>query len=160
MMMQRKQSGMTLIELMIVVVIIGILASVAYPSFRDQSIRTKRAAARSDLLELSHFMERAFTAQGRYDDPNNAGALLTALPFTTSPQEDTNIAYDITLPVLNATTFTLRADPAARPQRVDTDCGALTIDQTGDRCILGGGAGNCISNAAGAQLTRVRDCWK
>ena len=37
-----KQKAFTLIELMIVVVIVGILAAIAYPSYQDSVIRSSR----------------------------------------------------------------------------------------------------------------------
>jgi type IV pilus assembly protein PilE len=72
-----SQRGFTLIELMVAVVVAGLLAAIAYPSFTD-SIRKSR---RADAIEA---MNRVQQAQERYrsNNPNYADAtqLTTAWP--------------------------------------------------------------------------------
>ena len=148
--------GVTLIELLIVVVIVGILAAISIPSYRGYAIDTSRKAAAGDLQELSLFLERAFSAQGRYDDVANAGNLVTAFPFTTSPQGDANPKYNISLQALNATSYTLRGVPTGG-QSEDTQCGELRIDEAGTQCILAGAT--CSDSATQADREAVADCW-
>lgn len=64
--MKKKQCGFTLIELMIVVVIIGVLASVAYPAYTDSVRKGRRAQARAALLELMQQQERFMTQRNCY----------------------------------------------------------------------------------------------
>lgn len=58
--------GFTLIELMITVAIVGILASVAYPSYRSSVLKGKRAEGRAALLDLAQQQERYMTQNGSY----------------------------------------------------------------------------------------------
>jgi type IV pilus assembly protein PilE len=60
-----KQSGFTLVELMIAVVIIGILAGVAYPSYVDSVMRAKRSDAMNAMLSLQ-LSQQKFRANCRF----------------------------------------------------------------------------------------------
>jgi len=110
-----KENGFTLIELMITVAIIGIIASIAYPSYQDSVRKTRRAAAQADLVELASFMERTFTTDNSYAS--------AALPALGTEQ------YTVDLQIQTATAFRLRAIPTGA-QATDT-CGTLTISNTG-----------------------------
>lgn len=61
-----KQSGLTLIELMIVVIIVGILATVAYPNYRDYAARAKRSEAKAALLKIATNQERVYLQDNSY----------------------------------------------------------------------------------------------
>jgi prepilin-type N-terminal cleavage/methylation domain-containing protein len=61
-----SKNGFTLIELMIVVAIIGILASIAYPSYQESILKSRRADAKGALLGFANAMERHFTETNSY----------------------------------------------------------------------------------------------
>jgi type IV pilus assembly protein PilE len=127
----RAARGFTLVEVMIVVVIIGILASIAYPSYQQYVLRAARAEAQAILMETAQFMERYHTTNNSY-----TGA---ALPSNVSPKTGT-VRYNISFSsVPTDTTYTVQAVPTGA-QAADA-CGTLTIDHTG------------ATGAAGS------DCW-
>lgn len=138
---KRCNTGMTLIELMIVIVIVSILATVAYPSYQNYIIRTNRAAATACLLELSQFMERLYTQKMTYSPAPPVP--LAAL----SCRNDLAERYSFVLINRTARAYTLAAQPATIQK--DPDCGILTLDQTGLK-----GAKNGTAN-----LDNVRQCW-
>ncbi len=61
-----RQRGVTLMELMIVVVIVGILSAVAIPSYRRYMVRVKRVDATRELLSLAQRLERCYTRTNDY----------------------------------------------------------------------------------------------
>ena len=73
----RKMRGVSLLELMIVVVIIGLLAAISYPSYREFVERAKRTEARALLLQIAVDQERFYIqnstfgnmADLQYDEP-------------------------------------------------------------------------------------------
>ncbi|MCB5188826.1 prepilin-type N-terminal cleavage/methylation domain-containing protein [Methylobacillus caricis] len=65
--MQSSNKGFTLIELMIVVAIIAILASIAVPSYSKYVARAKVAEAISQLSDIRNRMERSYQDRRLYD---------------------------------------------------------------------------------------------
>jgi len=129
--------GFTLIELMIVIAIIGILAAIALPSYREYLKRGDRASARSALLEAQQFMERYYAANDRYV---SAASVSPTLPVRIATVPTESPKY--TLSVSSTTnTYTVTAAP------ISTDkCANLTVTHTGARGTSSG-------------LT-VQECWK
>lgn len=108
--------GMTLIELMVTVAIIGIIASIALPSFQDQIVKSRRGDGKTQLLQLQ-MQQESFRLE------NNAYATTAQL---TLPAND---YYTFTASNISASTFTLTAT-AKSSQTSDTDCTPLTLDQS------------------------------
>jgi len=121
---KHRENGFTLIELMIVVVILGILAAIAYPSYQEQVRQTRRANAQADLMELASYMERYYTENFTY-----AGAENT-LPINQSPKTGTAYYIIAANPAPTATAYTIVAT-AQGSQANDANCTPLTITQTG-----------------------------
>ena len=71
--MARRESGFTLIELMIVVAIIGILASVAMPQFRDYAARAKVSEALVQLTNCRNIIQEVYLSGGSLPGIGNWG---------------------------------------------------------------------------------------
>ena len=72
--MRRYMRGITLTELMVVVVIIGILTAIAYPNYREFVARSKRNEARAALLQIATLQERFYLQNNTYTmDMTNLG---------------------------------------------------------------------------------------
>jgi general secretion pathway protein G len=72
----RGTHGFTLLELMIVVSIIGILATLAVPSYQSSVVKAKEAALRQDLSTLRDVLDQHKADQGKY--PPSLSALVSA----------------------------------------------------------------------------------
>lgn len=139
--MKNRNSGFTLIELMIVVVIVSILAMVALPMYKDSVRKGRRADAKAALLENAQFMERIYTESYRYDK-NSAGTTIAngSLPVPQSPKDGSTKFYNLMFaagPAQN--TYTLQAVPTG--DQASDPCGTLTLTQTGVKGA--GGTGSC-----------------
>lgn len=147
----RRQSGFSLIELMIVVVVIAILAAIAIPNYRDYTVRTRREAAGACLTEIAQAMERRYTECLAYDRARNGETPPTCADTTDVPQcgqtgELAGHYATPTLPTLDARNFTLSIAPTGAQATADTKCGTLTLDNRGTKgaSVSGANANECF----------------
>ena len=120
---KRSVKGFTLIELMIAVVIIGLLAAIAYPSYTGIIQKTRRQEAQRTLLESSQVMEGFYAMNVNYSGAVTANKLTI---FTES--KEFSDYYNLTA-VAASSTFTLTATPYG--DQANDSCGTLTITQNG-----------------------------
>lgn len=101
--MRKNMLGVTLVELMIVVIIVGILAAVGYPNYRDFSDRAKRTEAKAALLQITANQERLYLQANSYTDD------IKDLGFATDPFITDSGLYSVTVTAGDANNFTARA---------------------------------------------------
>lgn len=125
--MYRKMRGVTLMELMIVVVVVGILAAVAYPNYREFAARAKRTEAKAALLQIATNQERFYLNANTYTaDMTNLG-----FPVAANFLTDTG-SYVISVNAADGAGFTA----TATYQNADAEagkCATFTIQANGNR---------------------------
>lgn len=116
--------GMTLIELVIVMAVMGILIATAVPSYRDHMLRVHRTEAIRLLLQASMCQERVYANNGNYD---------TNQCYPTSEYQQYRLSY---IPSeTQSDTYLAIATPAGA--QLADPCGRLSLDQNGARDISG-----------------------
>lgn len=133
--MQNKQQGFTLIEIMIVVVIIGILASIALPSYQEYVRRSNRAEGQAFLLDVAARQERFYAQNNSY-----MTAIADVAKLGLSGTSSETGKYTLTMSADDGYTLT------ATPTFTDPKCGNFVLNSLGERTMDGGG-------------TR-EECWK
>jgi type IV pilus assembly protein PilE len=139
---RRSMLGITLLELMAVIMVIGILGMIAIPSYRQYVMRAQRGDAKSALLQLQTNQERYYLANRTY---GTVAQLIAAnlLPGDARSERGT---YDIVVDVADATTYTARATPragAAFDMTTDDQCTSFSITAQGVRTATGTDPDRC-----------------
>ncbi|BEP35597.1 type IV pilin protein [Variovorax sp. V59] len=129
----RKRNGFTLIELMITVAVIAILASIAYPSYQQYIIRSKRSAAQAQMMDIANRQQQFLLANRSYATKD----ALTTSGYTLPAEVAANYGYTITLQDASTAvpSFLLTFSPTSTgSQRGDGD---LTLDNQGVKTPAG-----------------------
>ena len=130
-----RSRGVTLLELMAVVVIIGILGSLAVNSYRGYLLRTNRTDARMTLLRAQAAQEKFFLQNSRYAA---TAELSTAPPAGLGiPAASPGGHYTITLARPSTTQYTVTATAVGGQANDTAACRTLTINETGARTPTG-----------------------
>ena len=123
--MRKSMRGVTLTELMIVVVILGILAAVAYPNYRQYAARAKRVEAKSALVQIATKQEAFYLQNNIYTED------MTLLGFATDPFVSDTGSYQIDVdPGANANFFSATAVYLNADAELGK-CASFTINATG-----------------------------
>ena len=141
--MRKANLGVTLIELLMVIAILGILTAIAIPSYRAYMIRANRSDAKAALLSTAGALERCFTRYNDYTLKADGGSCEVVLPVTTE-----NKTYSVEADADNggivATSFAIRAVPQGK-QAADTGCANLGLT-----------SGN-VKRTSGTKT--IEECW-
>ncbi|MFU8763238.1 MAG: type IV pilin protein [Haliea sp.] len=120
---RQTQRGITLVELLIVLVILGILVGVALPAYQNQIIRGNRAAAQAVMLDIANRQQQRFLSDRSYANK----ATLESSGFSLDPDVARNYTYTITLGTGVVPTYVMTFSPTGS-QAKD---GNLTLNEQG-----------------------------
>ena len=124
-------TGLTLVELMVVLVIIGILGAVAVPTYQQHILKARRTEAKTALLRLAANQERHYLQNNTYTDD------LAALGFVAGVSDSG--LYTLSVPEADASNYQAVAVPtpgggfSGVNMSSDTACARFSIDARGRR---------------------------
>ena len=123
----RGKEGVTLLEVMIVVVIVGILAAIAIPAYNDYITRARRSDAFTALETVRAAQEMYRAERGEYRNSTDFNNDL--LPGCRSDMAGNNYTISVATGAAPATTFTATATPTSTGKQADDF--TFTVDQDG-----------------------------
>lgn len=158
---RRRQRGFTLIEVMITVVIVAILASVAYPSYLEYVARGHRTQLKAQMQAAQQWMERRYSERYFYGNEAGADTAPTAFDdqlFVTSPSKGEGDArYNLSVAISDSGQSYVITAERAGTMSADR-CGNPTVDNHGVKGVVL----NSLSGGSyeGDTAKAVADCWR
>jgi type IV pilus assembly protein PilE len=134
--LSRAAAGFTLIELMIVIAIVGLLASLSYSTYTQQVAKGRRAAARALIQDVLQHEERYYTLNNTYT------VTLTDMgyPATLHTNGDT---HNITLAVPTGGAIATSVAVKATALITDAKCTSMTLTSTNAQSGTGSQSSVC-----------------
>lgn len=121
--------GFTLIEMLIVVVIIGLLAAVAFPTYQNFIRDARRADAKAALMDLASAMERHYSENLTYAGAADNSNVPTMFADQVPTDGGDEVYYQLRIPSADADSYTLRANPV----NAQSEDGYLRLRSNGQR---------------------------
>ena len=118
-----RQSGFTLIELMITTAIVAMLAAVAYPSYTRYIVRSNRTAAQAQMLDIANREQQFLLANRAYATK----AALEASGYSVPTNVSGKYSYDITVGTNAVPSYTITFTGT----ETQVGDGALTLNSEG-----------------------------
>jgi type IV pilus assembly protein PilE len=152
--MRRKNAGFTLIELMITLLVLGIVAAIAVPSYRSYVLRANRTEARAALLGLAAAEEKYYLQCNTYvstldstkDNTCAATGVAASLKYAATSERG---YYTIAVTAADTNTWTATATAVgSQPQSSDTKCQFFQLTSAGVKTAKN--SGNAANDA---------ECW-
>lgn len=165
-----RNKGFTLIELMIVVAILGVISSLALPSYTEYMRKAKRSDAKVELLRIAQLQENFFVQNLSY------AKSLKQLGFSVNSVGSAKGLYNISVtsktpaacdpnaaPPISCLTYELTAIPVTgKGQEHDKNCNGFRVDNVSRQWAKGYGSGTFPASAAVATAThreKATECW-
>ena len=149
--MRKMMYGVTLVELMVVIVILGIIAAFAVPGYRQYMMRANRTDATTALLRIAAAQERWFIANGQY--ATTAAELQNSPPAGLGFNSTERGFYNLNVrPAAGgpAVGYTVLATPVAGERQADDEqCQGFAVNERGQRQATDGGGGDTTD-----------ECWR
>lgn len=135
---KRRMRGVTLMELLVVIAVLGTLAAIAVPSYRRYLIRSQRSEAKIALLQLQTAEEKYYLQNNAYTNDITGATNATPPGLGMGSMTETR-KYDLAVVTANnGQTYTATATPrAGGGQADDVQCLNFTINERGTRGVSG-----------------------
>lgn len=151
---KKHAAGFTLIELVIAVVIVGILAAIAIPSYRSFIVKGNRAVAQRALIELATKQEARFLRAHQYATTLTQLGLASDNAYKIDKRgavtaSATQALYEINMPTTGAA-FVLTAVAVGKQAEHDPRCLRFVVNASGARTAF---------NATSGGTNTTAECW-
>jgi type IV pilus assembly protein PilE len=148
-MSRARAHGVTLIELVIVIGILGILVAIAVPNYRNYVLRANRAEARAALLALGAAQEKFYLQCNTYSTAISKSATNCATPNLQFDPASERGYYTISVTAADANAWTATATAVSgQPQYEDTKCRVFQLTSQGVKTATNSASG-----------TSTSECW-